>query len=145
MIAIARGVQKEPYIKNLMKTLQIDREEAEAIYNSDMEIEHEQPQDFDLSAEKQAVVKMYTRTGTRQASPKQETVYQFDKKPRKENVGKSNFIAELADFLASKATCNITDVKIINKEREVEFKFCGEWHKLTFSYQRNKNKAEASK
>lgn len=128
-----------------MRSLDVDREEAESIYKSDRDIDHDMKQDFDLSLDKLKVAKSYTRTGTRETTKseaKTQPAYKFTKRERKPNATKGGIINELAEFLAHGSQFETDDVQIINKEREILLRICSEWYKVTLSYCRNMNKQE---
>lgn len=98
-----------------MKTLEIDRSEAEEVFNSDMAIERKESQDFDLPLEKQKVAQKFAHTGTRNSG------YNFNKRERKPNATKGGLIAELAELLANGSQFSVENLKIVNKERQISF------------------------
>lgn len=101
----------------------------------DKAVEREERTEFDATAGQLKVERSMTKVGTRKTSA--------TRKPpvRKENPKKEQFITELSRFLQEKATfLGISDIQIVNKEREILFKVDGDWHSLVFSFRRNMNK-----
>lgn len=134
---------KEQAVKRIMNSLKCSKQEAEEVYNSDIAIEHNEKQDFDLSPDKLKEAQKYARTGTRKTAPKpqkQAPNYQFNKRERKPNATKGGIIAELANFLENGSQFETSEVQITNKEREILLKISGEYYSVTLTYKRNLNK-----
>lgn len=102
-----------------MRKLGMTEEEIKQVLEDDKAIDHGEKMDFDLSDEKAKEAKKYTRTGTRK------TVYNFNKRKRKENATKGGIITALAKFLTENEDTACENVQIANAERLITFK-CGE-------------------
>ena len=101
-------------IENLMKALDISREEALAMLKDDEDIEKGKPKDFDLTKDQEKNAKYYRQTHTK-AKPTKPI-----KRERKPNVYKSDLIQYLVECLQDYEDADF--VQIANKEREIVFK-----------------------
>lgn len=126
---------KATAIERIMKGLKCSREEAEEVYKYDNAVDHDEKTDFDLPPDKLAIARKQAHTGTRKV-----TAYKFEKKERKANTTKEGVIAAIADFLDKNSELSISDVQIVNKEREILMKVNDEWYSVTLIYKRNMNK-----
>ena len=119
-------------IKRIAEGLKISTEEATQIYESDKAIDKGEKQDFDLPPEQVKIGQKYAHTGTRKTPP----VYKFDKRERKANPTKANLIKYLAECLAEFE--GISNLDIVNKERQITFNFADEKFDLTLIQKRKK-------
>ena len=119
-------------IKRIAEGLKISTEEATQIYESDKAIDKGERQDFDLSPEQVKIGQKYAHTGTRKTPP----VYKFDKRERKANPTKANLIKYLAECLAEFE--GISNLDVVNKERQITFNFADEKFDLTLIQKRKK-------
>ena len=118
--------EKEKTIQLYMKKLDLSREEAEQMWQD------EQDDNLpELTAEQKAVVKEMA-----QADRKKETTPR--KRERKPDENKRLLINALVDCLLEASPDEMEDVSIINPEREIEFRYCGDRYRLTLSKPRAK-------
>ena len=101
-------------VENLMKTLEISREEALELIADDEDIDKGKAKDFDLTKEQEKNAKYYRQTHTKAKSTKP------IKRERKPNVYKSDLIQYLVECLQDYENADF--VQIANKEREIVFK-----------------------
>lgn len=119
----------EAKIQKAMRTLEISREEAIAMFQEDKEID-QGADPHPLTAEQQAVAKQM-----RQADRKP-TVYQFKQRERKANPDKREIIGVLDDAL-----CDLVDdVTVSNPERQIDFEYNGVSYSVTLTAHRPKKK-----
>lgn len=118
-------------IENLMKVLGCSEEEAKQILADDKKIDRGEKL-FELTPEQQKASKKARQTGT-----KKKTVYSFDtsKRKRKENPDKASLIEIFKKALESQ---EVTNIEIINPEREMTFEFNNVGYKIVLSVPRNK-------
>lgn len=124
-------------IQRIMQGLNCTEEEAREIYLADREIDHDQPQDFDLPPEKLKVAQKFAHTGTRKMK---ETGLNLKPRERKPNVQKQEIIAEIARFLAENASFSAENLEIPNKERVISFQMGAEKYELTLTQKRKPKK-----
>lgn len=120
---------KEMQILNYMWNLGIDREEAEQLYKDEQE--DNLPE---LTAEQKAVEKEMLRADRK----KEETPRKRERKP---DENKRLLINALVDCLLEASPDEMEDVSILNPEREIEFRYCGERYRLTLSKPRKEKSA----
>lgn len=108
---------KEQTIRKLMKNLAISYVEAEQLYNDDLN-----DVSVDLTAEQKAVVREMTT-----ADRKVETTPR--KRERKEDVVKRYLMQVLYDCFWG----HVTDIEMVNPERELTFNYEGETYKIILS------------
>ena len=118
--------EKEKTIQLYMSKLDLSREEAEQMW-----IDEQEDNLPDLTAEQKQVVKEMT-----QADRKIETAPR--KRERKPDENKRLLIAALVDCLLEANPDEMEDVSIVNPEREIEFRYCGDRYRLTLSKPRVK-------
>ena len=118
--------EKEKTIQLYMKKLDLSREEAEQMWQDEQE--DNLPE---LTAEQKAVAKEMA-----QADRKKETTPR--KRERKPDENKRLLINALVDCLLEASPDEMEDVSIINPEREIEFRYCGDRYRLTLSKPRIK-------
>ena len=118
--------EKEKTIQLYMKKLDLSREEAEQMWQDEQE--DNLPE---LTAEQKAVAKEMA-----QADRKKETTPR--KRERKPDENKRLLINALMDCLLEASPDEMEDVSIINPEREIEFRYCGDRYRLTLSKPRVK-------
>ena len=118
--------EKEKTIQLYMKKLDLSREEAEQMWQDEQE--DNLPE---LTAEQKAVAKEMA-----QADRKKETTPR--KRERKPDENKRLLINALVDCLLEASPDEMEDVSIINPEREIEFRYCGDRYRLTLSKPRVK-------
>lgn len=119
-------------IKRIAEGLKIPIEEAKEIYASDKAIDKGEKQEFDLPQEQLKIAQKFAHAGTR----KTPTVYNFNKRERKQNPTKAGIISYLAESLAEFE--GISNLNITNKERLITFSFNGENFDLTLVQKRKK-------
>ena len=118
--------EKEKTIQLYMKKLDLSHEEAEQMWQD------EQDDNLpELTAEQKAVAKEMA-----QADRKKETTPR--KRERKPDENKRLLINALVDCLLEASPDEMGDVSIINPEREIEFRYCGDLYRLTLSKPRVK-------
>lgn len=120
--------EKEIYINKYMKNLGLTREEAEEMW-----LDEQTDNLPELTAEQKAVEKEM-----RQADRAKETAPR--KRERKPDENKRLLIAALVDCLLEANPDEMEDVSIINPEREIEFRYCGERYRLTLAKPRKEKK-----
>lgn len=109
----------EQHILNLMKTLNITREEAIELDEYDDDVNHGKKTEYDLTPEQEAVARKMTRV---ENNAKHKNVT----RERKPNVVKESIIAELANFFKEDAQSQVfEDVIIANKSRKINFSVNG--------------------
>ena len=118
--------EKEKTIQLYMKKLDLSREEAEQMWQDEQE--DNLPE---LTTEQKAVAKEMA-----QADRKKETTPR--KRERKPDENKRLLINALVDCLLEASPDEMEDVSIINPEREIEFRYCGDRYRLTLSKPRTK-------
>lgn len=120
-----------------MQGLRCSEEEAREIAKSDIAIDRNEAQDFDLSPEKQKIAQKFAHTGTR----KTPTVYKFNTPKRKPNATKEGLIAEISKLL-KQLTFDVKDIQIVNINRQISFKIGDEAFDLTLIQKRKKKGEE---
>lgn len=118
--------EKEKTIQLYMSKLDLSREEAEQVW-----LDEQEDNLPDLTPEQQAVAKEMA-----QADRKKETAPR--KRERKPDENKRLLIAALVDCLLEANPDEMEDVSIVNPEREIEFRYCGDRYRLTLSKPRVK-------
>ena len=122
-------MSKEETIKKYMEKLDLSFQEALSLW------EDEQEDNLpELTPEQQAVAKEMA-----QADRKKETAPR--KRERKPDENKRLLINALVDCLLEASPDEMEDVSIINPEREIEFRYCGERYRLTLSKPRKEKSA----
>ena len=122
-----------------MRGLGFTEEEIADVLKCDDEIEHGADL-FALSPEKEAISREIRATTSvdkknaraEKSAEKKKTVYNFNQRERKENLGKQEIISLLADTLNGIST----SVEITNKERELIFVSNGTKYRLTLAVPR---------
>jgi predicted RNA-binding protein Jag len=120
---------KEKTIQNYMKKLDLSREEAEQMWQDEQE--DNLPE---LTPEQKAVEKEMLRADRK----KEETPRKRERKP---DENKRLLINALMDCLLEANPDEMEDVSILNPEREIEFRYCGERYRLTLSKPRKEKSA----
>ena len=127
----------ENRISELMKTLDLTRDEAIELIRDDEQVDKMgmKQVDDDLTEEQKKAIKK-AKGGVR-------AVNAYGKKvtrERKENLTKASLIAEIAQFLEenSENTCEM--VTITNKERQISFSIGSEKYELTLVQKRKPKK-----
>lgn len=121
--------EKEKTIQLYMKNLSLSREEAEQMWQD------EQDDNLpDLTAEQKAVEKEMLRADRK----KEETPRKRERKP---DENKRLLINALVDCLLEASPDEMEDVSILNPEREIEFRYCGDRYRLTLSKPRKEKTA----
>ena len=121
--------EKEKTIQNYMKKLDLSREEAEQMWQDEQE--DNLPE---LTAEQKAVEKEMLRADRK----KEETPRKRERKP---DENKRLLINALVDCLLDAPPDEMEDVSILNPEREIEFRYCGDRYRLTLSKPRKEKSA----
>lgn len=127
----------ENRISELMKTLDLTRDEAIELIRDDEQVDKMgmKQVDDDLTEEQKKAIKK-AKGGVR-------AVNAYGKKvtrERKENPTKASLIAEIADFLQKNSENAIENCEITNKERQISFSIGSEKYELTL-VQKRKAKA----
>ena len=113
--------EKEKTIQLYMNKLDLSYEEAEQMW-----LDEQEDNLPDLTPEQKAVAKEMA-----QADRKKESTPR--KRERKPDNDKRLLINALVDCLLEASPDEMEDVSIINPEREIEFRYCGERYRLTLS------------
>lgn len=114
----------EKQIENLMKTLDLTREQALELIESDKRIDKGEKL-FELTDEQKVNAKKATSIGTRKSTPKA-------KRERKADTDKADIITMLVNSLEG-----ATNLVITNAEREINFEYNGRKFKVVLSAPRN--------
>ena len=127
----------ENRISELMKTLDLTRDEAIELIRDDEQVDKMgmKQVDDDLTEEQNKAIKKATG-GVR-------AVNAYGKKvtrERKENPTKASLIAEIADFLQKNSENAIENCEITNKERQIAFKIGENSFELTLVQKRKPKK-----
>ena len=122
-------MNKEQTIRNYMEKLDLSFEEALALWKDEQE--DNLPE---LTPEQKAVAKEMA-----QADRKKESTPR--KRERKPDAAKRLLINALMDCLLEADPDEMEDVSILNPEREIEFRYCGERYRLTLSKPRKEKNA----
>ena len=133
MIFITAQQKEAQAIKRIMQGLHCSEEEAREIAKSDIAIDRNEAQDFDLPPEKQKIAQKFAHTGTR----KTPTVYKFNTPKRKPNATKEGLIAEISQLLES-LSFDIKDIQITNVNRQITFQVGEDTFDLTLIQKRKK-------
>ena len=121
--------ERDETIMRYMHNLNISCEEATQLW-----LDEQEDNLPELTAEQKAVVKEMT-----QADRKKETTPR--KRERKPDENKRLLINALVDCLLDASPDEMEDVSIINPEREIEFRYCGDRYRLTLSKPRKEKSA----
>ena len=103
--------------ERIMQGLGVDETTAEQILACDKAIDRGERMEFDLSPELEKQAKKMINV----QEHKKPFVPTFKKVERKENVTKSEIIAEIVAFLSENPTLCAENVQILNKERQISF------------------------
>ena len=127
----------ENRISELMKTLDLTRDEAIELIRDDEQVDKMgmKQVDDDLTEEQKKAIKK-AKGGVR-------AVNAYGKKvtrERKENPTKASLIAEIADFLQKNSENAIENCEITNKERQIAFKIGENSFELTLVQKRKPKK-----
>ena len=127
----------ENRISELMKTLDLTRDEAIELIKDDEQVDKMgmKQVDDDLTEEQKKAIKK-AKGGVR-------AVNAYGKKvtrERKENPTKASLIAEIADFLQKNSENAIENCEITNKERQIAFKIGENSFELTLVQKRKPKK-----
>lgn len=125
----------EKRIAEMMKKLDLSREEVLEMMEYDDEVEHagKKRLEHDLTEEQEKTAKKYTQT----TATKKPMVLGKAKRERKPDEEKEAIIADLAQFLGK----NVAEsVEITNKSREIVFKVGKSTYKMQISRNREPKK-----
>lgn len=114
-----KKIEYENKITNIMDKLEVTREVAEDVIRHDEIIDKGGRTEYDFDKAKEKECMKMCNTGQKKKTP---TVYNFNKRTRKENTTKSGIISELAEFLSKIDTLSCENVEILNKEKLISFK-----------------------
>lgn len=120
----------ENRIADLMKTLEISREEVIEMLQDDDDIDHDKPKDFDLTEEQNKVARQYAKSSEHKKSATKQ------KRTRKENTTKLTIINEIFNFLTENDTISAENLSILNKERQISFAIGDEKYEITLIQKR---------
>lgn len=101
--------------EKLMRLLECSEAEAEDIIRTDKIIDQGGRTDFDFDKEKEKEIKKLYVNAKEHKKP---TVYKFDKRERKADLPKEEFIEMLANWLREEGIAN---VEILNKSKLIAF------------------------
>ena len=121
--------EKEKTIQLYMSKLDLSYEEAEQMW-----LDEQEDNLPELTPEQKAVAKEMA-----QADRKKESTPR--KRERKPDAAKRLLINALMDCLLEADPDEMEDVSILNPEREIEFRYCGERYRLTLSKPRKEKNA----
>ena len=121
--------EKEKTIQLYMSKLDLSHEEAEQMW-----LDEQEDNLPELTPEQKAVAKEMA-----QADRKKESTPR--KRERKPDAAKRLLINALMDCLLETDPDEMEDVSILNPEREIEFRYCGERYRLTLSKPRKEKSA----
>ena len=121
--------EKEKTIQLYMSKLDLSYEEAEQMW-----LDEQEDNLPELTPEQKAVAKEMA-----QADRKKESTPR--KRERKPDAAKRLLINALMDCLLEADPDEMEDVSILNPEREIEFRYCGERYRLTLSKPRKEKSA----
>lgn len=105
---------EEDRIKFLMEKLECTKEEAIDVIKHDEIIDKGGRTVHDFDKEKEKMAKKFANVTTH----KKPTVYKFDKKERKADLPKEEFITKLAEWLTE---IGVENVEILNKSKLIGF------------------------
>ncbi len=120
-------------ILELMRVLDISREEAIEVIQDDDDIDHNKPKDFDLSPEQQKVV----ATANRKVAHKRTT--SGTPKERQPNERKRTIINALYEFLTN-SDIELSELKIEKPEKLITFAYGEKTYSLDLIEHRGKKK-----
>ena len=121
-------MDKEKQIENLMKSLDLTREEAIELYNEDKEVDRMEigAVDNDLTPEQKAAVKKYKNAAVKTA--KKPFVPDLKTRPRKENPTKRGIIKDIFETLEKLGYENLN---ILKPEKEITFDMNGDNYSIS--------------
>lgn len=122
---MAKAQEREKQIANMMRALDLTREEALELLADDDAVEHGEKMDFDLTPEQEKESKKARGTGTKK------TGYKFETRKRKENPTKRDLISNMAELLE-----NYGETEITNPERTIQLKIGEDIFEITLSQKR---------
>jgi hypothetical protein len=128
----------EERIKQLMKSLDLTREEAIELIQEDEQVDRmtTKQAESDLTPDQKKAIKK-ARLGAKAVNAYGKTVV----RERKENKLKQSLIAEIFKFLTENSAHSIKNCEILNKDRQISFETGGETFELTLVQKRKpKNK-----
>lgn len=127
----------ENRISELMKTLDLTRDEAIELIRDDEQVDKMgmKQVDDDLTEEQKKAIKK-AKGGVRAVNAYGKKVM----RERKENPTKASLIAEIADFLQKNSENAIENCEITNKERQIAFKIGENSFELTLVQKRKPKK-----
>lgn len=114
------------------KALDLTSAEEKELLAYDKKIEAGEKTEHDLTPEANKIAQKFAHAGVRKTSPS----YKFTKRERKPNATKGGIIAELADFLEQHSQFSISNMAIVNKERQIAFSIGEDTFELTLVQKR---------
>ena len=118
----------EQDVLRIMSALNVDRAQAEEIYQADKAIDRGEPMPFDLDPEQAKNVRKYTQV----ARP---VMVESKPRPRKADEDKRCLMSLLAECVENVAEGGAVDMT--NPERELVFHYNGKKYKITLSAPRS--------
>ena len=118
----------EEQITRIMSALNVDRAQAEEIYQADKAIDRGEPMPFDLTPEQEKATRIYRQV----ARP---VMVESKPRPRKADEDKRCLMSLLAECVENVAEGSAVDVT--NPERELVFHYNGKKYKITLSAPRS--------
>lgn len=115
----------EQRILQIMKSLDLTRDETIELLHDDEDIEHDKPKDFDLTAEQKKNAKQVMNGMARCVDAYGKT--------RTRTVKDDNEKLFLINLMADLLNQNCQDVEITNKQREINFSLNGRKFKIVLS------------
>ena len=122
--------------ERIMQNLGVDEITAEQILADDKAIDRGERMDFDLAPEIEKQAKKMINV----QEHKKPFVPTYKKVERKENVAKSEIIAEIVALLHQNPTISAENVQILNKERLISFQKGEETFEITLIQKRKSKK-----
>lgn len=120
-------MKEQEQIKKLMESLELTEDEARQLYQDDKRIDRGEKL-FELPRDKELASKKIRQT----TGKKKPTVYNFDKRARKENLTKRELIQLLFEALKS----HFEQVEITNPERIIALSIKEDKFEITLSQKR---------
>ena len=127
-----KEAEKQEILLKIQRNLGVSKEEAEAIYQDDKDIDKGLPKPYDLTAEQMANARSYAKV--KRGVQKEKKVGSSNRK-KSPNTLKEEIVTKLFDYLLE---LNMEDVEILNKDRQVAFAKNGKNFELTLVQKRQK-------
>lgn len=137
---------KQAQIQRIMDNLNVDEQQAREMLEFDLQVDRMSMGELkqEMGADHWQVIKEMSKTGSRKTKTEQETdkkakknptVYKFDKKTKKADTEKENFVQKLAEMLENEVE-SVENVEIVNKNRQISFNIGQNHYSLTLTKHR---------